>query len=396
VQAPEELKVWAADGIAQGFRPWYCKFSGTLHDQRWLKPVGELFTWHHDNERYLRNIGNLARVAVVYSQQTARYCGGGQAFESVEAPILGVYQALVEARIPFEMVHDRLLDAEHVDRFRLLILPNVAALSDAQCGQLRAFVRRGGSLLATHETSLCDELGRRRDDFGLADLLGVSFGGEVQGPMKNAYLRLHHPHELLKGLEDALRVIHGVHRVCVTPRAEFAERPVTLIPPYPDLPMEEVYPRQEGGAVPELYLRRLGRSRVAYFNWDVARTFWEVLGGDHLKLLANAVRWAADEEPPVTVEGPGLLDLAVWRQADSVTVHLVNLANPMAMKGPYREFLPCPPQRVRIRLPEGERPRGVRLLVSGERPEAEIGERCVSLTVPRVLCHEVVALDLGQ
>jgi hypothetical protein len=52
------------------------------------------------------------------------------------------------------MVHDRLLDAEHVDRFKLLILPNIAALSDAQCAQLRAYVARGGSILATHETSL--------------------------------------------------------------------------------------------------------------------------------------------------------------------------------------------------------------------------------------------------
>ena len=43
---------------------------------------------------------------------------------------LGFYQALVEARIPFEMVHDRLLDAEHLAPFQTLILPNIAALSD--------------------------------------------------------------------------------------------------------------------------------------------------------------------------------------------------------------------------------------------------------------------------
>ena len=43
----------------------------------------------------------------------------------------GIYQALVEARIPFEMVHDRLLDAAHIEQFKTLILPNIAALSDA-------------------------------------------------------------------------------------------------------------------------------------------------------------------------------------------------------------------------------------------------------------------------
>jgi len=29
------------------------------------------------------------------------------------------------------MVHDQLLDAEHVDRFKVLVLPNIAALSTA-------------------------------------------------------------------------------------------------------------------------------------------------------------------------------------------------------------------------------------------------------------------------
>ncbi len=42
-----------------------------------------------------------------------------------------MYQALIEARIPFEMVHDRLLDATHLSPLKTLILPNIAALSDA-------------------------------------------------------------------------------------------------------------------------------------------------------------------------------------------------------------------------------------------------------------------------
>ena len=71
--------------------------------------------------------------------------------------------------MPFEMVHDNMLDAAS-RRFKLLLLPNIAALSDAQCEQLRDFVQRGGSLLATYETSLYDEKGNKRDNFGQRSL----------------------------------------------------------------------------------------------------------------------------------------------------------------------------------------------------------------------------------
>ncbi len=94
--------------------------------------VEDLYGWHYRNERYLRNEEPLARVAMVYSQQTAQYSTAAtQARQKVEDHTLGYYQALIEARIPFEMVHDRLLDAEHIDPFQVLILPNIAALSDA-------------------------------------------------------------------------------------------------------------------------------------------------------------------------------------------------------------------------------------------------------------------------
>src|SRR5262249_25634525 len=152
-------------------------------------------------------------------------------------------------RIPFEMVHDRLLDSAHLSPFKTLILPNIAALSDAQCAQLRAFVEQGGGLVATYETSLFDEWGVRRKDFGLADLFGVTFKGHIEGPMQNSYLRLETDpvtgkrHPLLKGLEDAPRIINATHRVEVQATASFPNPPLTLIPSYPDLPMEKVYPR---------------------------------------------------------------------------------------------------------------------------------------------------------
>ena len=387
VQSGAEVRLWALDGIANGLRPWFTKFSATLYDRRWLPVVEDLYGWLYRNERYLRNQQPLARVAIVYSQQTAQFYG-----RKVEDHTLGYYQALIEARIPFEMVHDRLLDAAHVDPFKVLIFPNVAALSARQCDEIREFVKRGGSIVATHETSLYDEWGNRRADFGLADLFGASYDGAVDARMQNSYLQLGERHPILHGLDNAGRIINGVSRVHTRTIGSYPNPPLTLIPSYPDLPMEEVFPRVTRSGIPEVFVRELGKSRVVYFPWDIDRTFWEILAADHGTLMRNAVDWATNEPRPVTVTGPGVLDVTIWRQKESLTVHLVNLTNPMMMKGPIREFIPSPPQEVTIRVPA--KPKRVRLLVSAHQPAVREAAGEVTLTVPSILDHEVIAVEL--
>ena len=399
VQSEPEIRVWVAEGTANGMRPWFTKFSGVLYDRRWLPVVERIYEWHYRHERYLRNEAPLARVAMLYSEQTATYHAGVAAGDRPGDHVLGMYQALIESRIPFELVHEALLTPERLDRFKLLILADAAALSTAQCEAIRAYVGRGGSVLATFTTSLFDEFGARRSDFGLADLFGVSFNGRIDGPMQNSYLSLDaergsgRRHPILEGFEDTPRIVNGVFRVDVRPALDFPS-PVTLIPSYPDLPMEDVYPRVPRTDTREVYLRDLGRGRVVYVPWDIDRTFWDVLCVDHLRLLRNAVRWATNEPAPVEVDGPGVFDVTVWRQAQSMTVHLVNLTNPMMMKGPLRETIPVGPLRVRIRVPADARPRRVQLLTAGTVVNAQPASGVVSVTVPSVDVHEVVAIDL--
>jgi Hypothetical glycosyl hydrolase 6 len=399
VQSEPEIRLWVADATAHGMRPWFTKFSGVLYDRRWLPIVERIYGWHHRHERYLRNTASLARVAMVTSEQTGTFYKGAPG-RTASDHANGMYQALVESRVPFDMLHETLLTPDRLDRYALLIMANVAALSNTQCDAIRAYVGRGGSLLATFETSLYDEWGVRRGDFGLSDVLGVSFDGGIDGPMQNSYLNLEaeqpadRRHPIVAGFDGVPRIINGVWRVRVKPRGPFPS-PITLIPSYPDLPMEDVYPRVARTNSREVYLREQGRARVVYFPWDVDRTFWEVLSVDHLRLLQNAVEWATRGELPLTVTGPGVVDVAAWRQRESMTVHLVNLTNPMMMKGPLRELLPVGAQEVRLRIPDGATVKRVHLLTADVAPTAQERDGWLTVRVPQVLDHEVVAIDLG-
>jgi hypothetical protein len=111
-------------------------------------------------------------------------------------------------------------------------------------------------------------------------------------------------------------------------------------------------------------------------------------------LLRNAVRWATDEAPPVEVKGPGVLDVTVWRQQRSMTVHLVNLTNPMMMKGPFRELIPIGEQQVVVRLPKDARARRVQLLREGRELTVQQDADRLSLKVPSIRDIEIVAIDL--
>ena len=46
VQSEPEIRLWVAEGTANGMRPWVTKFSGVLYDRRWLPMVERIYQWH--------------------------------------------------------------------------------------------------------------------------------------------------------------------------------------------------------------------------------------------------------------------------------------------------------------------------------------------------------------
>jgi hypothetical protein len=397
-----ETRLWVQDGMANGLRPWFNMVSGQLHDKRGQKVIEDLYVWHFKNERYFRNTAPIARLGIVYSQQTAEfYAEPTDMHRLVEDPQLGMYQALIEARIPFEMVHELNLDAANLSRFKTLILPNIAALSDYQCQQLRDFVKKGGSIVATYETSLCDEQGNRREDFGLADLFCASFVSKVNGkvPLQNTYL---YPEKssplyssLLKNLEDADTIIGGTWQLNVKAHEGGTHQPLMRIPAVANLPMEKTFWTVSKTDTPDVFMNQVGEGRVVYFPWDIDRVYWDVMAHDHALLLINGVEWATNESAPLRVQGQGMFDATVWMQKDSMTVHLVNLTNPMSMRPQMHELIASPAQDVEVEIPKGKRVSKVHTLMKAGPLQHTISANTLKFHISSVLDYEVVAIDLA-
>jgi hypothetical protein len=270
------------------------------------------------------------------------------------------------------------------------LLPNVALLSDAQCRQLEVYAASGGSLLATFETSLYDERGRARPDFGLAKLFGISKTGEIQGPNGNAYYaRILRKHEVLRGFENTSILPGAEFRVPI--QAAGVEPVLAVTPPFPAYPPEMVYPRSPPTNEPAIVLRESGASRLVYIP-DIDRSFWRSGNPDLSRLLKNSVQWLVRDRVPISVNGEGMVEVFAWETEPGVALHLLNYTNPNMLRGWFTDTYAVGPQLVRAELPDGVNGDRVDFLRAGTSVPLKREGRMAEFTVPSVRDYEVAVI----
>ena len=383
-----EMQAWIDNGTTQGLLPWFTKFNGVVPDTRWVQPVADSFGLHAELEPVLSTMSPAAEIAILDPATTLRH-HGQDTRATAEADDLGIYHALVEARIPFEMLSDQAMTPEALDRFKVLILANSTCLSDQQIAALEAYVARGGSLVAAHETSTRTELNRPRNAIGLGPLLGVTLAAPARGPVKNTYVAINGKHPISAGFEGASRIIGGT-RLLAVEAAPDTEVPFLYVPDFPDLPMEEVYPREAPRGAAVVARTHQSGGRTVYFPWNIGGVFKEILAEDHARLIANAVLWALGKRPDVVVAGREILDIALRENAEGMAIVLHNLNNPMMMKGPIRTVFPAGTQTVSLAIPPDRSFRRARLLVAGREANAHVTDGRVEIEVPGLETVEAV------
>lgn len=403
-----EVRLWMVEGFAGGVQPWWHYLGATAEDRRMYATPVELMQWHAANERYLVDRRPVATVGLVWSQRSSDFFGRQAWREQALLPMEGMAQALVKERIPYLPVHIDDIGREAAG-LRTLILPNIGAMTEAQIASVRRFVAAGGGLVATADSSRCDEWGDPRTDFGLADLLGVHVAAasasaqtgvdpahraDGAGPLtEHTYLRLPaERHPVLAGFEETSLLPFGGRLGSLTVAPE-AKTVLTYVPPFPLTPPEDVWMREPVTTVPALVVQeRPGSGRVAYFAADLDRQYARNHLPDHARLIANAVRWTAGDDLPWRVRGAGLIDGRLYRQPGRLILHLVNLTNEAAWRTPADELIPIGP--LQIELPRADALAGrIRLLVAGRGLMAARDGARLSWTLPSLLDHEVAVIE---
>lgn len=389
-----EARMWMNETLAAGLVPYHHIVGGETglgEDRRSLEPARQYFNWMAKHEPHFINTRSIASIGVVMGQRAHLFYTPPRG-STMGQHMDGMYSALIEGRFLFDFVHEEKLSAPELSKYSALILPNTALLSDEQCRQIAAFVDRGGSLLATFQTSLYTERNEKRADFGLADVLGIHQAGEIIGTTGNAYMaRIERQHAVLDGFAGTNVLPGAEFRVPIAPTDGAV---LTVVPGYVAYPPELSYPApgQERTSEPAIVVRQKGASRIVYFPGDVDRTSWRSGHTDLSRLLQNAIRWVAGADTPVTVQGAGVAETFAWETQAGFAVHVLNYTNPAAHKGSIREFYPIGEQRVRMTLPAGRRVTRVQLLQAERDIPFRAAGGAITFTIPSVLDYEVAAI----
>ncbi len=164
------MKTFMLSGLAHGVTPWH---GGHIKPPEVGRRVHEAI---RAREQYFSH-DSVRHVGVVLSQNTHDFYGhipDTENRDDYRDAILGTWLLLTKRHVPFNFVFDNELEAGNLTRYKVLLLPNAAALSDTMLANLLGWAYGGGHLIATADTALYDEWGDLRERSGMDQLAPAS------------------------------------------------------------------------------------------------------------------------------------------------------------------------------------------------------------------------------
>ncbi len=368
-------------------------------------------------------------AALLLSDTTRVFYGreSGQVEERYLANVLGAFRTGVEEHLPVTVINEWNLNAEDLARYKALILPNTACLSDTQAKAIAEYVKGGGGLVATLDASLCDEMGNPRKDFALADVFGAHYKGVPKGEGgKTEALDAN----FLKGLEASYwEKRKNIYDFRMAPnslkepqwsdprlRAYIGEETVTFkgqAVAVGDVAadartMGTFSVRSDPGTtvLPAIVTHPYGKGHVVYMATGFDAAYYLYAYPYHRLLLAQAIRQVASAPFGITVEAPMCVHATYFRQEKPapashtrLVVHLYNDLNSTAGHAkpdddvPLREEI-IPIHDIRVRF-TGYNITKVHLEPEGRVLPLQRTKNGLEVVVPALRIHSMVVAEIA-
>lgn len=358
--------------------------SGTFDqdDRKALTAAKNAYRFLRDHLEYYEDLESVGKTMLYYSQKTMDFYGRGQSRERALFEYRGLYETLVHNHLQFDVVHDGALEAAKLSKYKTVILPNVACLDGDEISLLDGFVKQGGNLIATYETSLFDEEGSARDGYGLNCL---PFSVRERRDMVGSYLLIKDKN-LLKSFDDVdLMALNG-ELLCVEYKGsggvEFQD--LLSTPLVRNNTPEFAY--WEGvGEDPGLFCARFGKGRVVYLPWSVGKLFHLQGVPEYSQTMADLIDYLNGGRELQT-NAPASVEASLARGKKGLVIHLLNATGQQSK--PQTEVIPLYDIPVSVKTEHNR----ARCLVAEKELECKRDGERLTFSLPKLNIYEVISV----
>jgi hypothetical protein len=389
---PISPTIHALAALANGGATFFGMFDGSV--PLYADSMTAICAEVHKREQYFGG-ESVKHVLLHYSQQTRDFYPTAIPQYALRLT-KGTYEILNRSHLLVDILLDEQIDYQRLSQYKLLFLSNSACLSAAQCDHVRRFVSGGGTLMATHQTSLFDELGRRRDNFLLADVFGVNDKGRAAKDSIHGIAYVNHDMHLAQ--EFGPLVCFAGEESSVSLRPGMAEVLCTRSSLSGDAALDNFDPKIsfDSGA-PAVVVHQFGKGVCVYITGDVGNAYTH----NHYPPLKRFVsRLMRRTKPPIEIDAPQAIEVtAAMRRPRQLVIHLLNNPTPLLPFETSREQAALafyieelnPVHDVKITFHEFK-PSRVHLPLQNR--TLNLYGNPGSVTVPKVELHEVLLVDV--
>lgn len=252
----------------------------------------------------------------------------------------GVYSALQQTHVPFDVIPVESIAQMHrdgrLDRFSLVVLPDLGSLGPEAAAALDEYVAAGGQVLLTGASGVADDGTVELDSSPARMRVGPSADGS---DLWSSYATLEP-----QPAADEYRYTPPVVPVYGS-ESTFVWKPGatkfgSMLPQAPFGPPEKCYGHVPGGEPPAATIEH-GDGGTTVIPWTIGRTYREFGTTEVRDLLTSVVDRLV--EPTLTTTLPEQVEVVVGRDEEGLVVHLLNLTGAR-----HRTFGPHVP------VPDGE------------------------------------------
>jgi hypothetical protein len=346
---PLDSRLWLWEAAAAGGGFWNCYFNGyypaKAPDARNAYMATDAYKYLLDNEAFLQQMQPVTDIGIFYSKPSGELLGDKDFSESLR----GVQRLMAENHYQYGFVSDRLLTAEKLKEFRVLFLPDVAALSDEHVMIIRNWVRQGGKLISSFKTSLYDEHGKERKDFGLSEVLGVSYLNQNINTEMDCYQKIVKRNDLVNGMDQTTLLHNGGNTLMIKGLAG-AEIITGYLPKINNQPPEYAYPADWETDHPIMVDNHYGEGESVYFANETDKLNYTIGHPDYNQLMINSINHLLDQSLILKTNAPASVHLYLNRSNSTPETYQLSLVNSSSSSHrPLRELIPV--ENIIVELP---------------------------------------------